>query len=246
VSWPEIARLLRDDDPVHPAPRRRLALLLDLHRTVQGLGSAAADVVGRAIRPLALPAGHPLHPGPDWVRQPVPGGVLDLGLGVWRLLPGQDDVVPLPPAIVQTAGLAADTAWSALRPEAGRLAGFAIDRARATGTVSRVLAAVGGVDALTLLALDPVRAWLAAAAGPAGPTLVAAPRRDRAWLGDAATDRDYAQAVWLLTTPAQRGVPEPLSVPAAAEGPIPLTRAAPAIRRRACGVAPGRAQPAGR
>src|SRR5690349_20295409 len=72
VSWTELAGLLGDDDPVHPAPRRRLALLIELHRAVQRLGPAAAGALTGALRPLALPAGHALHPGEGWVREQVP------------------------------------------------------------------------------------------------------------------------------------------------------------------------------
>jgi hypothetical protein len=66
---------------------------------------------------------------------------------------------------------------------------------------------VGGTDALTLLGLEPVRAWLVTSpAGEDGAATVSVPRRDRAWIGHAAADRDYARAVWLLTPPTQRGV----------------------------------------
>lgn len=205
VPWTEIEQLLGADDPVCAPPRLRLAHLLTLRRAVAALGDRAADVVGRAARPLALPVRHPLHPGPGWVHEPVPGGLLDLGLGVARLLPGQDGVLPLPPSVAAAAGLTAD-AWHHLVPLADRLAEFAIDRMQAGGPLADVLVGVGGCDALTLLTLGPVRGWLARAR----PGPLSAPRRDRVWTGAAAADREYVRAVWMLTTPGQRGIADPL------------------------------------
>ncbi|HEY6798112.1 MAG TPA: hypothetical protein VI248_25830 [Kineosporiaceae bacterium] len=230
VGWPEVARLLRDDDPITPAPRRRLALLLELHHAVEVLGPAATEVLARALRPLALPAGHLLHPGPEWVHERVPGDVLDVGLGVWRLLPGDDEPVPLPPSVIRSAQLDPTAVWAALRPLTERLACFAIDRAEAGGTPPRALAGVGGADALTMLTVPAVRAWLAGlepgpptTARPEAPA-VSAPRRDRVWIGTAAADQDYARAVWLLTAPARRGLPEPLTVATERVTRTPATR----------------------
>jgi hypothetical protein len=80
-----------------------------------------------------------------------------------------------------------------------------------------VLTGVGGIDALTMLALPTVRGRLA---GP-----VAAPARDQAWLGlgRRAGDADYLRAVWMLTVAARRGVLEPLAV-----GPAAVVRLRPA------------------
>jgi hypothetical protein len=231
IPWPEIDRVLAGDDPVGPAPRLRLALLLQLRGAVQSLGPAAAEAVGRAARPLALPVGHPLHPGPAWIRATVPGGLLDLGLGVHQLLRGQDDVLPLPPAVVSAAGLDAEDLWLRLYPVAERLSTFAIDRVRADGPHPGVLVGVGGCDALTMLSFAPVRHWLATRRPDRhpdrGPEPVAAPRRDRVWVGPAAADGDYVRAVWLLTASARRGVLDPMTADPAGVRPT-----APPPRRR--------------
>jgi hypothetical protein len=232
VPWADVAQTLGADPPAAPAPRLRLGLLVELLRTVQELGPAAVEAVDRAARPLALPTTHPLHPGPGWVRGQVPGGVLDVGLGVSRLLPGQDGVLPLPPSVATAAELAVDDAWGRLHPLADRLSTFAIDRLEADTGGPAVLTGVGGCDALTLLTLDPVRAWLGADAAPRlpgpGPTAarapVSAPRRDRVWIGPAAADRDYVHAVWLLTAPPQRGVLDPMTVTADGVSPAALQR----------------------
>ena len=221
VPWSEIAEILGSDEPAAPAARLRLGVLVELRRTVEELGPAAVDAVARAVRPLALPAGHPLHPGPRWIHHRVPGGVLDVGLGVSRLLPDQDGVLPLPPSVASAAAVDPAAAWDRLPRLAERLSTFAIDRMEADAAGPTVLAGVGGCDALTLLTLEPVRARLAAGSGrPLSP--VSAPRRDRVWVGAAAADREYVNAVWLLTPPARRGVSDPMTVGAAGVTPAAL------------------------
>jgi len=228
IPWAQIDTLLGDDDPLGPRPRQRLGLTFALHAAVRALGGEAADVLARAARPLALPAGHRLHPGAAWVVDRVPGGALDLGVGVVRLLPGQDGAVPLPPDVAAAAGVAASPLWPGLRGLLERLSVFALDRIPGTGPQAGVLRSVGGCDALTLLGSPQVRERLAACAdgpGPAGDgpgtgaVEVAAPRRDRVWTGGAAADADYVRAVWLLTAPAERGLPGPVRVTPATVAP---------------------------
>jgi hypothetical protein len=218
IGWPEIAELLRDDDPFDRAPRLRLAVLVELYRRVAALGEAAAEELARAARPLALPAGHPLRPGAGWVREAVPGGLLDLGVGVAGFLPDQDDVLPLQPSVALAAGFDVAAAWSRVRALGDCRGEIAVSRLLRPGLPLASLPALpvlwgtGGCDALTLLALPGVRARLD---GPA-----AVPARDRAWLGTRAADEAYLQAVWMLTPPARRGIPEPLAV--GPEGVVPL------------------------
>ena len=202
IPWPDIEGVLAGDDPVAPGPRLRLALLLELRRAVDARGADAAADVARAVRVLALPVGHPLHPGAGWVRHRVPGGLLEVGLGVHGLLRGQDGVLPLPPAI----GHAVDAGdlWTRAWSLGERLAHRAV--ARLDGSPRDHLGGVGGCDALTLLALPALRERVAGA-GP-----VAAPCRDGVWLGAAAADRDYVRAVWMLTGAGRRGLPRPVVV----------------------------------
>lgn len=205
IGWAEIADLLGADDPLDRAPRLRLAVLLLLHRQLATLGSGAAEALHDAARPLALPVGHPLHPGHDWAREPVPGGVLELGVGVAGLVPGQD-VLPLPGPVAVAAGLRGDDEadWRRIRALGDGVGEHALARLRATEDHGAVLIGSGGIDALTLLALPAARDQVA---GP-----VAVPARDRAWLGARATDESFLRAVWVLTGVARRGVAEPLAV----------------------------------
>ena len=105
VSWQQVTAALAHDDPLDPAPRQRLALLIALHRLVGELGDQAARRLGEHARLLALPVGHPLNPGDGWGVQPVPGGVLELGMGLVDVLPGQVSPLPLPRSIAGSAGL---------------------------------------------------------------------------------------------------------------------------------------------
>jgi hypothetical protein len=212
IGWPQIADVLGADDPLDQAPRLRLTALLMLHRQVAALGPDAAEMIRQAARPLALPVGHPLHPGPGWVRERVPGDVLDLGLGVTGLAPEQD-VLPLPRSVARAAGLDADAEWPRVRALGEEWCDVALSRLGSTDR-SLVLAGAGGVDALTLIALPDARHRVSG--------VVAAPSRDRAWLGlgRRSNDESYLQAVWMLTAAARRGVPGPLSVEPAAVTPL--------------------------
>jgi len=220
IPWSRIHALLQDDDPLGPGPRLRLALTLQFHVAVRSLGDTALDAVVRAARPLALPPGHRLHPGPAWAVERMPGGVLEVGVGVTRLLPGQTATLPLPPDVAAVAGLAPAALWPRLRDLLERLSGFALDRVTAHGPRPGVLRPVGGCDGLTLLASPAVRERLDGAT-------VAAPRRDRVWTGGAAEDHGYVHAAWLLTVPAERGLPGPLRVTPSAVTAATVTPATP-------------------
>lgn len=213
IPWSRVAEMLGADDPLDRAPRLRLTVLLLLHRAATVLGPAAPETFRDAARPLALPVGHPLHPGAGWVRERIPGGVLDLGIGVTGLVDGPD-VLPLPPSAAAAAGFDASAEWPRVRALGGEWSDVALTQLGGPVGPRLVLAGAGGVDALTVLALPGARERLA---GP-----VAAPARDRAWLGlgRRASDEAYLRAVWMLTTAARRGVLEPLAV--GPDGVMPL------------------------
>jgi hypothetical protein len=213
VPWAEVAALLGDDDPLDRAPRLRLAVLLSLLGIGARLGARAAEAFHDAARPLALPPGHPLHPGPSWVRERVPGGVLDLGIGTVGLAGGRD-VLPLPPAVAEASGLDAGGVWPRVRALGAEWADVALARLFGPDDPPHVLSGAGGVDALTVLALPTTRERLT---GP-----VAAPTRDKAWfgLGRRASDESYLAAVWMLTGAARRGILEPLAVGPAGVQPL--------------------------
>lgn len=94
-----------------PDLRVRLRSWLRCHAHVCADHLRAAE-----LRPLALARGSALHPGDGWVRESVPGGVLDVGLGVVGV-PGEAGAVPLWPDVVEAVGDAA-AARGLERPDA--------------------------------------------------------------------------------------------------------------------------------
>jgi hypothetical protein len=213
ISWSHVAAILGTADPLDRAPRLRLAVTLVLSCAVAELGSAAAEALRDAARPLALPVGHPLHPGPGWVRERVPGDVLDLGTGVTGLA-GVHDVLPLPAALAADKGYDEVAEWPRVRALGAEWGDVALARLFGPADSPPVLTGAGGVDALTVIALRRTRERLT---GP-----VAVPARDQAWLGMGrrACDESYLHSVWLLTAAARRGVLEPLAVGPAGVAPL--------------------------
>ncbi|HET9654226.1 MAG TPA: hypothetical protein VFP72_02655 [Kineosporiaceae bacterium] len=209
VSWAELAGAVGDQDPLGAAGQRRALTLLTLYRTLATRSEPAADVVHRASRLLALPPGHALHPGPEWVRGRVRGGALDLGIGVLGLGSHPDDAQPLPPGAVRRLGLHPELWWPDLLEHAERMGELSARRIGRDGR--RVLRPFGGCDALTLLSSGALRESLAAGDGT-GLRAVAAPTRRRAWFDLAQVDPAFVGAVWSLTEPAERGLPVPLLV----------------------------------
>jgi len=119
-----------------PELRVRLRSWLRCHAHV-----SAAHLRTAELRPLALGRGHALHPGSGWVRERVPGGVLDVGLGVVGV-PGEAGAAPLWPDVVEAVAAAAsgggrrapdtDAAWRASRlhlDAMGLLAARRVERA---------------------------------------------------------------------------------------------------------------------
>jgi len=78
VSFAEIAGALGDIDPSTPRAHARVDRWLRLRRAI---ADRSLEELAETIRPVGLPIGHELHPGPSWVRQPVLGGCLDLRAG---------------------------------------------------------------------------------------------------------------------------------------------------------------------
>lgn len=122
-----------------PELRVRLRSWLRCHAHV-----SAAHLRTSELRPLALGRGHALHPGGGWVRERVPGGVLDVGLGVVGV-PGEAGAAPLWPDVVEAVAAATpvstaseqeppdtDAAWRASRlhlDAMGLLAARRVERA---------------------------------------------------------------------------------------------------------------------
>lgn len=212
VTWAEVAETLGGLDPMSSAGRLRVTTLLQLYRLVADHARRAEDVAPKlrnAARALALPADHPLHAGPGWVRQRLQGGALDLGVGLLGLGGDPDDVQPLPPSLARRLDLRPELWWPDLDDHVERMGGLAATRISRDGRP--VLRPVGGCDALTLLASSALREHLATGDGT-GMRAVAAPNRRRAWFDLAQIDPAYTAAVWSITEEAERGLPTPLLV----------------------------------
>jgi hypothetical protein len=217
VGWADVAAAVGPDAPESPVARLRVGTLL---RAATRLGAGGTDDawVARHVRALALPPGHVLHPGPEWVRDRVLGGVLDVGLGLVGLGPerpgppgtgaadGTAAAQPLPPSL---AGRRCARWWLLAAGHAGRMGTLAA--ARVARSSPGVLRPVGGCDVLTLLATRQLRAALATGDG-SGLRAVAAPTRTRAWYDLRRVDPAYVAAVWAATDEPDRGVARPLLV----------------------------------
>lgn len=212
VPWEELAEALGDHDPLSPSGRRRVATLLRLHRILtdhDGRPEITGPTIRNAARVLALPPGHALHPGPDWVVQRLRGGALDLGVGVLGLGDHPDDARPLPPSMARRLGARPQDWWPDLSHHVERMGGLAATRIARDGRP--VLRPVGGCDVLTLLASAPLREQLASGDG-SGMRAVAVPTRRRGWFDLAQIDPAYTAAVWSITAEPERGMPGPLLV----------------------------------
>lgn len=202
VPWRHITLALGGHDPVSAVGRHRVSVTLRLSRLrAEATGTAR---LRHAARPLALPPDHPLHPGPDWVRERLLGNALDLGIGV--LDPGgrPDLAVPLPPWLA-----VGRLWWPQLREHAERMG--ELTRRRLLRDGRHELRPIGGCDVLTLLASRSLRGQLADADGT-GLHAVAAPRRLYGWTEVRRIDPAYLRAVWALTPEPERGVDRPLLV----------------------------------
>ena len=220
VGWAEVRDAVAGDDPAGTVARARLATLLRLRRWVADLGTGAAAALEAAAVPLALPRAHALHPGPAWVAEALPGGALDLGVGVEGRLVGREHAVPLPASVALAAGADVAAWWPFLRARAesmGRLAAARLTRtpprtAPRTGPdPDAVLRPVGGCDVPTLLASPSLRGALAMRDG-SGLRAVAVPQRSRGWHDVTRVDPAYVTAVWGLTDDVDRGLAGPVLV----------------------------------
>ncbi|MGQ7296482.1 hypothetical protein [Quadrisphaera sp. KR29] len=227
------AAVLGDRATDDPETRPRLRSWLRAHAAV------SPEALTGGLRPLALGRGSALHPGPAWVRAEVPGGALEVGLGLVSAVPGEVDPVPLWPDLLdrldaeaEAAGRPAldlDAAWegaAAHLEAAGRAAAHRAERElrsrvaeleartdpdRGPAHAVTVVEPTDGCDALTLLAAAPLRRWLAEADG-SGLRVVAVPSRMRGWTDLARIDADFVAAAWGATDPDRRGLPRPVLV----------------------------------
>jgi hypothetical protein len=221
VGWERVRRAVGADPVPSATARLRLATLL---RTAALLADPVRrePLLRRHARALALPPGHPLHPGRAWVRERVLGGALDVGVGLvdlpWPAAGGHhrpdgdgpdsapDAPVPLQAGVLP-GGELVRAVWSDVREHAVRMGSLAA--ARIAPAEPGPLRPVGGCDVLTLLATRPLRAALAAGSGLRA---VAVPSRRRGWYDLRRVDPAFVAAVWTATEEADRGVSRPMLV----------------------------------
>ncbi len=204
VSWGECREALLGDDPESSAGRVRLAAWLLARRWA---ADAGPDALRRGLRPVGLPVGHAVHPGPGWVRERVLGGVLDLGLGAVDLDPEDPDrVVLLPPPALEAAGLEPAAAWAPVRVRLEELGALAAERVRLDPKGQ--LRPFGGADAVTLLGARSLRQALARDTG--GLVSAAVPMRRLGWTRLALVDPAFAPAAAAASLAADRGFARPL------------------------------------
>lgn len=209
VSWRELAEAVDGVDPESAAGRVRLRDWMRA-RPLLARGIAPDD---RRVVPLGLPLTHPVRPAAGWAREPVRGGVLELGPAL-RLLGegagGADEcVLPLSRSVLQAAGLDASTWWPRARAYLDAMATLAVARLQRDGKA--VLTPVGGCDVLTLLGSAVLRRWLAASDGT-GMRAVAVPMRTRGWFDLARIDPPFVLAAAHATSVEERGLERPLLV----------------------------------
>ena len=174
-------------------------------------GQLAAGVLARAARLVALPPDHVEHPGPGWALESLPGGALDLGVGVLGLGCDPDRAAALPPGIACAAEADVRPWWPQLRAHAERMGELAVARLRRDGGRDAVLRPVGGCDVLSLLASTALRTQLARGDG-SGMRALAVPSRSRGWFDLRRVDPAFVVGAWTATDPRERGAPRPLLV----------------------------------
>ena len=208
VSWGECRRALAGHDPETPAGRERLARWLLARRWA---ADVSLDDLRERLRPVGLPVDHVLHPGLDWVRRRVLGGVLDLGIGAVDIDPSDPDhVVLLPQPLLDAVGLDAELEWLQAERYLERMGAVAADRLRLDAKGQ--LRPIGDCDAVTLLGSTSLRAAIADDA--AGLGAVVAPMRKRGWTKLALIDPAFGPAAAAATSLEERGFNRPLLVTA--------------------------------
>jgi hypothetical protein len=204
VSLAQVAEAVGDADPGGSVAQDRLYRWLRARRAI---ANKSLDELAETIRPVALPVGHHLHPGPRWVRQPVLGGSLDLGIGFVGLLPEQPDlVVVTAPSVLAAAGIDPTPWWRGAMEYLENMGALATTRWRRDPRVP--LRPMGDCDVLTLFASRVLRGALCADAG--GMRAIAAPVRTRGWLDLSRIDAAFALSAAAIADDESRGFPRPV------------------------------------
>jgi len=206
VSWAQCRQALAGHDPESDTGCGRLARWLVARQRIAHL--TPAELAERA-RPVGLPRGHVLHPGPAWVRDNILGDTLDLGLGIVGGGSGTaHEVMVVPPEAWSAAGIDPAPWWPIARGYLRTMSMLAVQRRARTRR--DILRPMGDCDVVTLLAAKEYRTPLAAADG--GMAAVAVPMRRRGWTDLRAIDPAFAATAASLTAPEERGFAGPLLV----------------------------------
>jgi hypothetical protein len=207
VEWTAIQNAVGEHEPSGPIARSRVADLLRLHRTAADLGPDALERFRSAARVVALPAGHAEHLGASWVREPLRGKALDLGIGVHGLLGQPERTTAVPASVLAAIGADADEWWPDLREHAERMGALSAARLTRDGDTG-LIRPVGGCDVLALLSSRTLRRHLADGDGT-GMRALAVPTRRRGWFDVSQVDPAFVRAAWSLTDESDRGLPVP-------------------------------------
>lgn len=204
LPWSEIQLALTGCEPESPSARTALVSWLRMRHRLATWAHPHSQA-----RPVGLPVGHPLHPGPAWVRQRVLGGVLDLGLGVVGLGDDPDEVLIPPRGLLEAAGFAEDDWWQSCPRYLAEKAAVAAERFRRDA--AGPLRPIGDCDVITLLASAEFRASLCDD-DPTGLRTAAVPMRRRGWLDLGRIDPAFAVAAAAATEPSERGFERPILI----------------------------------
>ncbi len=202
VSWLELRRALAGADLESDLARARIAAWLRGRRIA---ADRHPEELRGLARPVGLPTEHPLHPGLDWVRYRVMGGVLDLGLGFVGVGGDPDEVEVVPQGALTAAGVDPGPWWPAARDYLERMGAVAAGRLEH----NPVLRPIGDCDVVTLLGSRTLRAALAVGDGT-GLRAAAVPMRRRGWLDLNRIDPAFTAAAAAATGAAERGFPRPV------------------------------------
>lgn len=197
IAWDELVAAVADLEPDGAAARALVGTWLRHRRHLADLPDPAG-----AARPVGLPTGHQLHPGPSWVRSTVLGGALDLGIGFLGLLDDPDEVVVVDDRLARAAGLPVDAWWPRCLAYVDQMGLTAAVRHLEDPTAP--LRPIGDCDVVTLLAAPVFRAALCSS-DSTGLRTAAVPMRRRGWLDLGGIDPAFASAAAAATPAAERG-----------------------------------------
>jgi len=200
----DLRKAIAGANPDGDLARRRLARWLRIRRAV---AERSLEELAETLRPVGLPIGHELHEGPEWVRQQVLGGCLDLGAGFVGLDESdRDRVVVAPQSVLDATGVDPGPWWRGATEYLENMGALATARWRRIP--SAPLRPMGDCDVVTLLASEVFRGALCADAG--GMRAVAAPVRHRGWLDLSRIDPAFAPAAAAIAGDEERGFARPV------------------------------------